>query len=136
MRQMLRAAGAGYAHVDVDSAGCGDWHAGEPPDRRTVHHAKLRGYDLAPLRARMVQPADFVLFDRVYAMDQGNLRYLAKRAPSEHAHKVSLFLDVLGTPGAEVPDPWAGGPEGFEEVLDLVERACRRILEHGLERAR
>jgi protein-tyrosine phosphatase len=131
-RRMLEEAGASGVHVD--SCGTGDWHVGEPPDERTVKHALRRGYDLAPLRARVVTDGDFLLFDRILAMDQSNLRALKRRCPPHLAHKLGLFLDSLGPDflGREVPDPWHGGPEGFEEVLDLVERACRGLLKEIL----
>lgn len=123
-----RAARAGLTFLEVDSAGTGDWHAGEAPDPRTIAHARRRGVDLSALRARQVAAMDFVLFDRVYAMDARNLKHLRALAPPEHAHKLSLFLDVLGAPGQEVPDPWPGGPEDFETVLDLCERACDVLI--------
>lgn len=120
--------------LTVDSCGIGAWHVGEPPDPRTVMHARRRGYDLSTLRARALAAADFLLFDRILAMDQENLRALRTRCPVEHAHKLSLFLDVLGAPGQEVPDPWSGGPKDFEHVLNLVEDGCRAWLQ-ALKRA-
>lgn len=130
---MRRLAHAASLAVEVDSAGLGGWHAGEPPDPRTVRHARTRGYDLTSLRARQLADADFVFFDRIYAMDQGHLRELSRLAPPLHRGKVSLFLDVTapgpgGQLGREVPDPYYGGAEGFEEVLDLVEEGCRALV--------
>jgi protein-tyrosine phosphatase len=119
---------AGRHHIEVDSAGTSAFHVGAPPDPRTVRHALRRGYDLSTLRARQVAAADFLLFDRIFAMDQQNLAVLARQCPHEQRHKLALFLDVLGTPGREVPDPWSGGPEGFEEVLDLIESGCRALM--------
>lgn len=131
---MRRLAHAASLEVEVDSAGLGGWHAGEPPDPRTVRHARARGYDLSSLRARQIGAADFLFFDRVFAMDQGHLRDLRRMAPELHRAKVSLFLDLLAGSvddaglGREVPDPYYGGAEGFEEVLDLVEEGCRALV--------
>ena len=131
---MRRLAHAASLEVEVDSAGLGAWHAGEPPDPRTVRHARARGYDLTSLRARQIATADFVFFDRVYAMDQGHLRDLRRLAPEAHRAKLGLFLDLLGGSGddarlgREVPDPYYGGAAGFEEVLDLVEEGCRALV--------
>lgn len=108
----------------IDSCGTGDWHVGEPPDARTVRHAARRGYDLSPLRARVIAPADFMLFDRIYAMDHANLATLRRLCPPQHQSKLSLFLDR----DREVPDPWSHGPEMFERVLDLVEEGARAIV--------
>ena len=107
----------------IASAGIGDWHVGSPPDERAQQHAKGRGYDLSALRARQVRPSDFAEFDLILAMDRGHLRALERMAPSEHRHKLRLFVA-----GSDVPDPYYGGPEGFEEVLDLVEAACRGLI--------
>lgn len=131
---MRRLAHAASLEVEVDSAGLGGWHSGEAPDPRTVRHARTRGYDLSSLRARQIGQADFLFFDRIYAMDQGHVRDLRRLAPDVHRAKVMLFLDVLprdpdDTPqGREVPDPYYGGAEGFEEVLDLVEEGCRALV--------
>lgn len=107
----------------IASAGIGDWHVGAAPDDRAQHHAKGRGYDLSRLRARQVRAADFDEFDLILAMDRGHLRALERMAPRELRHKVRLFVA-----GRDVPDPYYGGPEGFEQVLDLVEAACRDLL--------
>jgi protein-tyrosine phosphatase len=115
--------------LEVRSAGIGDWHVGAAPDERAQHHAKGRGYDLSALRARQVRPGDFAEFDLILAMDRGHLRALERMAPREHRHKVRLFVA-----GRDVPDPYYGGPEGFEQVLDLVEAACRDLLQE-LKRA-
>ncbi len=108
----------------VASAGVGDWHVGSAPDERAQHHAKGRGYDLSALRARQVRPSDFAEFDLILAMDRGHLRALERMVPREARHKLRLFVA-----GREVPDPYYGGPEGFEQVLDLVEAACRDLLQ-------
>ena len=108
----------------IASAGIGDWHVGSAPDERAQHHARGRGYDLSALRARQVRPSDFAEFDLILAMDRGHLRALERMAPKEHRRKVRLFVE-----GRDVPDPYYGGPEGFEQVLDLVEAACRDLLQ-------
>jgi protein-tyrosine phosphatase len=110
--------------LHVESAGIGRWHIGSPPDQRAQHHAKGRGYDLSTLRARQVEPFDFERFDLILAMDRGHLRTLQKMAPDKHRAKVRLFVAE-----GDVPDPYYGGPEGFEQVLDLVEAACRDLLD-------
>jgi protein-tyrosine phosphatase len=107
----------------IASAGVGDWHVGSSPDERAQHHATGRGYDLSALRARQVRASDFEEFDLIVAMDRGHLRALERMAPPEARHKLRLFVA-----GRDVPDPYYGGPEGFEQVLDLVEAACRDLL--------
>lgn len=115
----------------VDSAGTGAYHVGEPPDPRTHGAARQRGYDLGALRARQLVRDDFERFDLLLAMDRSNLRHLRQLAPSsavarERAH---LFLEYAGCSGLqEVPDPYQGGVEGFEQVLDLVEEGAHRLL--------
>jgi protein-tyrosine phosphatase len=110
--------------LHVESAGIGHWHIGHPPDERAQHHARARGYDLSALRARQVRPGDFETFDLILAMDRGHLRSLERLAPREQRHKIRLFAGAR-----EVPDPYYGGAEGFERVLDLVEAACRDLLD-------
>jgi protein-tyrosine phosphatase len=110
--------------LHIESAGLGDWHVGQPPDERAQHHARSRGYDLSAQRARQVTPRDFEQFDMILAMDRGHLRALQKMAPAQHHAKIRLFVA-----GSDVPDPYYGGAEGFEKVLDLVEAQCRRLLQ-------
>jgi protein-tyrosine phosphatase len=110
--------------LHIESAGLGDWHLGQPPDERTQHHARNRGYDLSTQRARQVRPRDFEDFDMILAMDRGHLRALQKMAPPQHHAKIRLFVA-----GSDVPDPYYGGADGFEKVLDLVEAQCRRLLQ-------
>lgn len=115
--------------LDVDSAGTANYHVGEPPDRRTVAAARRRGYDLGGLRARQVAPADFTRFDYVLAMDHANLAELERLRPAAATAKLSLFLEFA--PEAQVldvPDPYYGGIEDFERVLDLCELAARGLL--------
>ena len=121
----------GLAHrVFIDSAGTGEWHIGAPPDARACKAAASRGYDLTALRGRLVTRRDFETFDYVLAMDEENVRALKRIAPRELAHKIRLFTE-FGTHGAShVPDPYAGGPQGFELVLDLVEDAAQGLLRH------
>jgi protein-tyrosine phosphatase len=109
--------------LHVESRGTHDYHVGEPPDERAQSHAKGRGYDLSAQRARQLSRQDFEEFDLVLAMDRGHLRILQRLCPPQHAGKVRLFIKDV-----EVPDPYYGGPDGFEQVLDLVEAACRSLL--------
>lgn len=116
--------------LEVDSAGTAAYHVGQPPDPRTRAAAARRGYDLSALRARTVEPGDFERFDLILAMDRENLQDLRRRAPS-HAHeRLRLFLEFAPDAPEDVPDPYYGGPNGFEEVLDLVETATRALLAH------
>lgn len=110
--------------LEVDSAGTGDWHVGKPPDSRTRAAARQRGYDLDPLRARQVSPGDFQAFDLILAADRANLTELQRRCPANMQHKLVLALSVLPEGPREIPDPYFGGSDGFETVLDLVEAAC------------
>jgi len=123
--------------LEVDSAGTAGYHVGEPPDPRTRQAAARRGYDLTGLRARVVAPEDFERFDLILAMDRENLRVLQRRAPPIAHERLRLFLEFGPQGGSEdVPDPYYGGPNGFEEVLDLVEAATRGLLRHLRQRAR
>jgi protein-tyrosine phosphatase len=115
--------------IEIDSAGTADYHTGEPPDRRSVAAARRRGYDLAGLRARQLQSADFDRFDIVLAMDRSNLAEIESRRPQHAKARVALFLEFSPqTSVAEVPDPYYGGIEEFERVLDLCEAAARGLL--------
>jgi protein-tyrosine phosphatase len=121
LRQRLAVAGLAE-HVDVDSAGTGGWHAGEPPDARAQRHALQRGFDLSRLRARRIVEADFERFDLVLGMDQENLAELERIKPADTRAEVRLFAAV------EVPDPYHGGAQGFENVLDLIETASDALV--------
>ncbi|WP_410498309.1 low molecular weight protein-tyrosine-phosphatase [Chitinibacter sp. S2-10] len=124
----------GLAHcILVDSAGIADYHVGEAPDRRSQEHARKRGYDLSYLRAREVRRSDFVEFDLILAMDQSHLNHLRRHCPPEQQHKVQLFLSYARTDQErEVPDPYYGGSDGFEHVLDLIEDGCEGVLQQAL----
>jgi len=119
----------------VDSAGTGSWHVGESPDHRSVRTAATHGVALTG-HSRQVQPEDFRHFDYMVAMDQSNLAEL-QNFRSGVGGEVSLYLlrefDPEGGPGAEVPDPYYGGPDGFENVYDMVDRSCRALLDHILQ---
>ncbi len=111
--------------LTIDSAGTAGYHVGEPPDRRTCEAAARRGYDLSDLRARVVEPSDFDTFDLILAMDRQNLLALERRAPRHARGRLRLFLEFAPDRGTlEVPDPYYGGANGFEHVLDLVEAAA------------
>jgi protein-tyrosine phosphatase len=113
----------------IDSAGTGAWHVGEPPDRRMRHAASQRGIELTGA-ARQVTAEDFERFDHIFAMDADNLRVLRRIAPPAHRDKLRLFRDLdPDEPGGDVPDPYYGRPDGFDEVLDIVTRAARALLE-------
>jgi protein-tyrosine phosphatase len=116
--------------VTVDSAGTHDYHVGNAPDRRAVAHARGRGYDIAALRARQVCAADFAEFDLLLAMDRGHYAHLRALSPPAHLAKVRLFLDFAGLRNADVPDPYYGGAEGFERVLDMIEAAAGGLVDH------
>lgn len=126
-----RAARAGMGErLLIDSAGTSNCHAGEGADRRSSRVAGQRGYDLSPLRARQVSDDDFRRFDLILAADRQNLSELRRRCPAEQAHKLALMLDVLPEgQEREVPDPYYGGPSGFDHVLDLLEQACDGWIE-------
>jgi low molecular weight protein-tyrosine phosphatase len=116
--------------ITIASAGTHDYHVGQCPDRRSIRHASKRGYDLSPLRASLVTRDDFHQYDYILAMDRGHLRILRSMAPAEAKARVGLFLDASARwKGEDVPDPYYGGVEGFEQVLDMVEEAAHRWLE-------
>jgi protein-tyrosine phosphatase len=128
LRHKLDAAGLGET-VTVDSAGTHAWHAGSPPDQRSSTHAARRGYSLAGLRAREVVEADFDQFDLILAMDWDNLALLEERCPPPYRRKLGRLTEHCRLHDSPVvPDPYAGGAQGFEEVLDLVEDACDGLV--------
>lgn len=127
LRHKLRGAGL-EDRVQVDSAGTGDWHVGKAPDSRTRQAAQRRGYDLSALRARQVEVADFQRFDLILAMDQSNLRNLQSLRPADAHADLDLYLRRYELALDEVPDPYYGGEDGFEQVLDLIEQASDELL--------
>jgi protein-tyrosine phosphatase len=118
--------------IQADSAGTAAWHEGKAPDVRSQQHARVRGYDLSSLRARQVQLEDFVDFDHIIAMDAANLaevKRLRMQVGESAKARLSLLLDYHPElQGGDVPDPYYGGAEGFEQVLDQVETACTQLL--------
>jgi protein-tyrosine phosphatase len=134
LRHKLREAGLEQL-VEVDSAGTHDYHVGRPPDERSQAHARRRGYDLSPLRARLVSDADFERFDFILAMDDDNLLLLEEQCPKTHRGKLGrLSQHAVRFDSSIVPDPYYGGAAGFERVLDLVEDACEGLVKHLRER--
>ena len=122
--------------LEIDSAGTHGYHIGEPPDPRSVEAAARRGLDISNLRARMVEVVDFERFDLIVAMDRHNREVLLQRAPRGARDRIRLFLEFVTDPILEeVPDPYYGGPTGFEQVLDLVEEASLGLLQHLRGRA-
>ena len=119
--------------VKIDSAGTHGYHVGAPPDERALVAATRRGIDVSALAARRVVPDDFERFDYILAMDTDNLQFLLDMADPQYHDRIQLFLDYSPVnKGAEVPDPYYGGPNGFERVLDLIEGATEGLLEVGV----
>ncbi len=117
--------------LHIDSAGTGDWHVGKSPDARAQQAAKGRGYDLSGLRARQVESRDFKRFDFILAMDNDNLSHLQRLGQAQgYSGHVGLFLAFGNTAQREVPDPYYGGEQGFQQVLDLIENASLGLLDH------
>ncbi len=116
-------------YVSADSAGTHAYHVGEAPDERSIAAAARRGYDLSDLRARKIAADDFGAFDYILAMDRGHLAILERSAPAKHRAKIAMFLDYSSRHrGAEVPDPYYGGGQGFECVLEMIEDASVGLL--------
>ena len=114
----------------IDSAGTHEYHIGEPPDARAIASAQRRGYDITRLRARQFESKDFTRFEWILAMDANNLHRLVEMRPKEFGGHVGLLLDLVPDLGVrEVPDPYYGGPDGFERMLDLIEPAGEALLE-------
>ena len=128
-RHFIQAAGLADA-IEVDSAGTNGYHAGEAPDRRTRKVAQLRGYDLADLRARKLEVLDFQRFDLVLAMDRGHLEIMQRLCPEVYQPRLRLFMEYArDSEFDEVPDPYYGGPRGFEAVLDMCEDGVQGVLD-------
>ena len=118
-------------HVQVDSCGTHAYHVGEPPDQRSLQHAARRGYDFSDLRARQVSAHDFKRHDMILVMDHQNMARLEQICPPSLQHKLQLLTKYCRHHrSATVPDPYYGGEQGFENVLNLIEDACEGLLDH------
>jgi len=118
----------------ADSAGTHGYHVGEPPDPRAQRAARSRGYELSALRARRFERVDFDRFDLVLAMDDANLAFLARLCPRASAHKLKLMMTYARSHNErDVPDPYYGGPNGFDRVLTMLEDATEGLLLHILK---
>ena len=116
--------------IQIDSAGTHAYHVGEPPDARAQEAAHRRGIDLSHQRARKVRHEDFLEFDYVLAMDQSNYEDLRELCHPDYESRLRLFLDfAVDSPECDVPDPYYGGAQGFERVLDLIEQASVGLLD-------
>jgi len=128
-RNLVEREGLPHA-IGIDSAGTHAYHLGNPPDKRAQATALGRGVDLSDLVARRVAPEDFDAFDYVLAMDQDNYMALCEICPDQHVEKVHMFMDFAPHMRTrEIPDPYYGGPAGFDRVFDLVEAASAGLLE-------
>lgn len=127
LRHQLREAGLDE-RVSVASAGTGDWHVGKAPDKRTLLAAQRRGYDFSAQRAQQVSAGDFARHDLILAMDHSNLADLKRMQPPAARAELDLFLRRYDGVVDEVPDPYYGGEQGFDQVLDLIEAACRGLV--------
>ena len=127
LRHQLKEAGLADV-IEVASAGTGDWHVGKQADSRTLRAALSRGYDLSSQRAQQVRAEHFNQYDLILAMDQSNLAHLQAMRPGHASAELDLFLRRYDGALDEVPDPYYGGEQGFEQVLDLIEAACRGLV--------
>lgn len=119
------------AQILIDSAGTHNYHVGDPPDLRAQQAAQQRGYDMSGSRGRQVSVSDFHRFDYVLAMDRANLAILQRLAPPDSVTQLRLFLEYARHyTEREVPDPYYGGADGFERVLDMAEDAAEGLLQH------
>ena len=121
--------------LDIDSAGTHDYHIGKAPDQRSQEHAAGRGYDLSQQRARQLQARDFDDFDWILVMDEANEQAARRLCPPGQEHRLRRLSSFCLTHATDVvPDPYYGGSDGFEQVLDLVEDACTGLLQFLFER--
>lgn len=132
LRQTLETCGLGGL-VSVESAGTGGWHVGDPMDERALEILTRNGYDGSAHRARQFTKDWFDRYDLVLAMDRDNLSNLRRLAPAGVEVRLFRSFDPAAEEGAEVPDPYYGGSEGFEEVLSLVRDASEGVAEHIAE---
>ena len=127
LRQGLEQAGLADL-VTVDSAGTGNWHQGDAPDPRSMETGRKHGIDISAQRARQITPEDFDRFDMIFAMDRSNEATMRARAPSSHHERIHLFLDHTLGSRADVPDPYHGGADGFEDVYQLLRQGCTELV--------
>jgi protein-tyrosine phosphatase len=132
-RKHVKAAGLDR-RILIDSAGTGNYQIGKPPDHRACSAAAKRGYDLTARPARQVRLGDFLEFDYILAMDEDNLAQLKQQCPPEHADKLGLLTDFSSTGARTIPDPYGGGADDFEKVLDLIEDAANGLLRTLVQR--
>ncbi len=116
--------------IDIDSAGTIDFHQGSMPDPRSREVGELRGYDFSGIRARQITQQDFSDFDLILTADKTNLSNLMSICPEEHQHKLALFMSFSDTDYQEIPDPYYGGKQGFELVVDIVELGADDVLSY------
>ena len=118
------------SRIQIDSAGTGAWHAGEPPDHRSASTAQAHGVSLDGQRARQVVDADYFESDWLIAMDESNLATLQRRSPTRGTQaRLELLMAPPRGENQDVPDPYYGGDQGFEDVYQLVWRGCEALLE-------
>lgn len=126
MRARTCAAGL---EAKIDSAGTGDWHVGEPPDRRARATARRHGIDISGYRGRQVESADFRRFTHIFALDNTNLTNLRRLAPADATARIGLLLDMVeGLAGQAVADPYYGDEDGFEATWQQVDAAAEAIV--------
>jgi protein-tyrosine phosphatase len=117
--------------IYVDSAGTGSWHIGEQPDQRSIAVAKKNGIDITSQRGRQFSGTDFHDFDKIYVMDNSNMRDVMSLCPNPNLeNKVQLILDELfPNDNVDVPDPYYGGSSGFDDVFNMLDQACQEIAD-------
>ena len=130
LRKKLVVAGLGDK-VRIDSAGTHGLHVGQMPDQRSAAVARSRGYDLSKIRSRQFKDDDYENFDVILAMDEGHLRTLMSNKPDSTGASLMLYLKFSQThPSESVPDPYYGGDQGFEQVLDMIEEGADTLINH------
>lgn len=129
LAQGILASKADGTRIVVDSAGTAGYHVGKPPDPRSIEVAASHGIDISRQRCRRFSVSDFDDFDYIFAMDRDNLSHLQRlaRGPGDLS-KLALLLEAAGMATAEVPDPYYGGPDGFQEVFRMIDRATDQLL--------
>ncbi len=126
LHQVVAETGLGH-RIAVDSAGTGDWHAGNLPDPRSMEVAARHGVDLSRQRARMIRPDDYSRFDLIFGMVRSNVEYLARSAPAGSTGSVHLFLKYATGRDVDIPDPYYGGPGGFDAVYLTIREASEAL---------